>query len=161
MDNLTTANHMPIDPTTGLTLPCRTFYGSQELAKHRAMVALEQEILALKFDRFGWDRDKGTPAHNRVVMDWMNALCDFPLSEVQAACRAAVIERPNHMPNEGHIVGQIQEARAVRVAAYQRQLPQHEEPAVKHKTGTEESRKAFADSLLSGAFRFPQINGGE
>jgi hypothetical protein len=125
------------------------------------MVALEQEVLALKFDRFGWDRDKGTPAHNRVVTDWMNALCDFPLGEVQAACRAAVIERPNHMPNEGHIVGHIQKARAVRVAAYQRNLPKPDEPMTKNKAGNVEDRKAFAERLLSGAFRVPQTNGGD
>ena len=125
------------------------------------MIALEHEVLAKTVDRFGWDRDKGTPVHDRMVENFIEALSNFPLDEIKAAIKAAVIDRPNHMPNEGHIVGQIQKARAVRVAAYQRQLPQHEEPAVKYKTGTEESRKAFADSLLSGAFRFPQINGGD
>lgn len=71
------------------------------------MVAVELEVLAKKFDRFGWDRDRGSMAHDRTITDWMDALHDYPLDEIQAACRAAVINRPNSMPNEGHIIAAI------------------------------------------------------
>jgi hypothetical protein len=81
------------------------------LAKHKATLALELEVLAKKFDRFGWDRDRGTSAQDRLVMDWMDALQDYPLDEVKAACRRAVIERPDKMPNEGHILALIQTKR--------------------------------------------------
>lgn len=81
------------------------------------MVAVELEVLAKKFDRFGWERDRGSAAHDRMLVDWMNALQDFPLSEVQAACRAAVLANPNRMPNEGHVRAEIMRARSNRVAA--------------------------------------------
>jgi hypothetical protein len=107
----------PRDAATGLILPLRTFLGSQELAQHRAMVSIELEVLAKKFDRFGWDRDRGTMAQDRLISDWMDALQDFPLEEVKAACSAAVMADPKTMPNEGHIVMQIMKARATFIAA--------------------------------------------
>jgi hypothetical protein len=82
-------------------------------ADHRAMIAVELEVLAKKLDRFGWERDRNSPAHDRLLMDWMAALQDYPLDEVRAACRAAVQDRPNAMPNEGHIVAKINEARGL------------------------------------------------
>ncbi|AUQ74772.1 hypothetical protein [Phaeobacter piscinae] len=88
------------------------------------MVAVELEVLAKKFDRFGWERDRGSAAHDRMLVDWMNALQDFPLTEVQAACRAAVLSNPNKMPNEGHIRAEIIKARAKRVQPLPRPDPE-------------------------------------
>jgi hypothetical protein len=81
------------------------------------MVALELEVMAKKMDRFGWDRDRGSMAHDRIITDWMDALHDYPLDEVKAACRAAVIANPNKIPNEGHIVAEILKARRAYLAA--------------------------------------------
>lgn len=122
--NIATTGNLPKDDRTGLTLPLSKSLASPELDRHRAMVAVELEVLAKKFDRFGWDRDRGSMAHDRALTDWMTALQDYPLDEVQAACRAAVLANPNKMPNEGHVVGQINEARRRKVAA----LPKHPEP---------------------------------
>ena len=80
------------------------------------MVALELEIMAKKMDRFGWDRDRGSIAHDRAVSDWMDALQDFPLSEVQGACQAWVRDNSRRMPNEGDIRGIIMARRAKIVA---------------------------------------------
>lgn len=107
----------PRDTRTGLTLPLRTSLGSQDLARHRAMVALELEVMAKKFDRFGWDRDMGSPVHDRLITDWMDALCDFPLEEVKAACRAWVEANPRRMPNEGDIKALVMKGRARIVAS--------------------------------------------
>lgn len=82
------------------------------------MLGVELEVLAKKFDRFGWDRDRGSAVHDRQLEDWMDALQDYPLDEVQAACRAAVLSNPNKMPNEGHVKAEIIKARA-RVVAMQ------------------------------------------
>ena len=101
----------------GLTAPLRTLLDSRALAQHRAMVALEMEVLAKKFDRFGWDRDMGSPVHDRMLTDWMDALQDYPLDEVKAACVAAVLANPNKMPNEGHVRAQIMAQRAKVVAS--------------------------------------------
>lgn len=87
------------------------------MAKHRAMLAMECEYLAKKFDRFGWERERNTPAQDRQKLDFMDALQDFPLSEVQDACRAAVLANPNKMPNEGHVRAEVMKARSNRVAA--------------------------------------------
>lgn len=110
-DLATTSSTYP-KAQNGLILPLSKSLDSQGLAQHRAMVAVELEVLAKKMDRFGWERDRNSPAHDRIIVDWMDALQDFPLDEVRAACREAVRERPNSMPNEGHIVGQIMKARA-------------------------------------------------
>ena len=115
---------LPTDSKTGLTLPLSRSLGSQDLAKHRAMVAVEMEVLAKKFDRFGWERDRGSAAHDRMLVDWMDALQDYPLDEVKAACRAAVLSNPNKMPNEGHIRAEIVKARAKVVQSRPRPEPE-------------------------------------
>ena len=102
----------------GLTLPLSRSLGSQDLAHHRAMVAVELEVLAKKMDRFGWERDRNSPAHDRIIIDWMDALQDYPIEEIRAACRAAVMADPKSMPNEGHIIAQIMKARAVFVSSH-------------------------------------------
>ena len=117
-----------IDPATGLTLPLSKSLGSQELSKHRAMVAVELEVMAKKMDRFGWDRDRGTMAHDRLIVDWMEALQDYPLTEIQAACRSWVLNNSRKMPNEGDIVTLISKARASQVKAYKARQPVAPEP---------------------------------
>ncbi len=104
-------NGYPKDERTGLTLPLTRSLGSQELGEHRAMIAVELEVLAKKFDRFGWERDRGSLAHDRLMLDWMDALQDYPLDEVRAACKSAVIASPKNTPNEGDIVDELMEAR--------------------------------------------------
>lgn len=94
------------------------------------MVAVELEVLAKKFDRFGWERDRGSAAHDRMLIDWMNALQDFPLGEVQAACQAAVLANPNKMPNEGHVRAEIMKARAVRPRLVRSEPEAPKEPPV-------------------------------
>lgn len=118
-----TAGNLPKDEKTGMTLPLRTFLGSQELAKHRAMVAVELEVMAKKFDRFGWDRDRGSATHDRLIADWMDALQDYPLDEVQAACREWVKSNPRKMPNEGDILSKIQRRRNEAWQARKAQMP--------------------------------------
>ena len=85
------------------------------------MVALELEVMAKKMDRFGWDRDRGSMAHDRLVTDWMDALQDYQLEEVKAACVAWVREQPRKMPNEGDILALINRARAKIVQALPKQ----------------------------------------
>lgn len=97
---------------TGQTPPLKTSQDSRASAKHRAMVGFELEVLAKKFDRFGWNRDMGTPVHDRLITEWMDALQEFPLDEVRAACREAVLQNPNRMPNEGHVRAIILRRRA-------------------------------------------------
>ena len=106
------------------------------------MVGFELEVLAKKVDRFGWDRDRNSPAHDRMLTDWMLALQDFPLVEVQAACRAAVEANPNKMPNEGHVKSQILKARAKIVTRIDRPEP--------HKNFATPEAKARADEIMAG-----------
>lgn len=112
----------------GLTLPLSKSLGSQDLTAHRAMVALELEVLAKKLDRFGWERDRNSPAHDRLVIDWMDALQDFPLDEVRAACRAFIAKNPAKMPNEGHILAMIETARIAYLQEKARLSPPLPEP---------------------------------
>lgn len=129
---------IPRDQKTGLTLPLSRFLGSQDLAKHRAMVAFELEVIAKKLDRYGWERDRNTPAHDRLLTDWMDALCDFPLEEVRAACRAWVLDNPRKVPNEGDIHRQVMEARRRVVAS----LPKPNEPELVVVSAAQRARAA-------------------
>lgn len=102
----------------------RELLDSKGLAKHRAMVHLELEVLAKKFDRFGWDRDDGTAAQDRMILDWVDALQDYPLEEVQAACKAATLASPNRMPNEGHVLNEIRKARLATMQRHRARQPE-------------------------------------
>ena len=118
-----TTDSPPMDAKTGLTLPLSKHLGSRALAEHRAMLAMECEYLAKKFDRFGWERERNTSAQDRQKLDFMDALQDYPLAEVRAACKSAVLANPNKMPNEGHIRAQILTARAEIVARHPKAQP--------------------------------------
>lgn len=80
--------------------------------------------MAKKMDRFGWDRDRGTMAHDRIIQDWMDVLQDYPLPEVQDACRKWVSESPRRMPNEGDIKTLIAKARHEQWLARRANLPE-------------------------------------
>jgi hypothetical protein len=134
-----------VDQPTGLTRPLSKLLGSQELRKHRATVAIELEVMAKKLDRFGWDRDRGSLAHDRMVTDWMDALQDYPLDEIKAACRAHVLARPRVMPNEGDIVARIMAARAHAVAAFKALSPAPSEPP-RPRTTPEQAARILADA---------------
>lgn len=129
----------PKDAKTGLTLPLSKSLGSQDLALHRAKVAFELEVLAKKVDRFGWDRDRGTPAQDRLITDWMKVLQDYPIEEVQAACQKAIIADPKNCPNEGHIVRIITKQRGLSILGISKQ-----EPEAPKEEATPESRARVA-----------------
>lgn len=116
------------------------------------MVALELEVMAKKLDRFGWERDRGTAAHDRMVTDWMDALQDYPLDEVQAACRAHVLAKPRVMPNEGDIVVQIMDARRRHVAS----LPKPIEPAAVRKPVSKDEAAAILAKAGFSVRRVPE-----
>lgn len=116
------------------------------------MVALELQVLSKKFDRFGWDREQGSAAQDALIRDWIEALCDFPVDEVRAACRAAVLESPNKMPNEGHVRAKIMEARRKVVE----RLPKHQEPE-RAPQSAEERRRVSEEEM---AKNFPQLKRG-
>ena len=124
------------------------FLGSQDLGRHRALVAFELEVLAKKLDKFGWERDRGTLAHDRLMTDWMDALQDYPLSEVQTACKTCVIQQPSRMPNEGDVLAKIMDARRAAVSL----LPKQEVPETVRDLTSEERahRRAVATEILRG-----------
>ena len=109
------------------------------------MVALELEVLAKKYDRFGWDRDRNTPAHDRIVRDWMDALQDYPLDEVKEACRRMVLESPKHMPNEGHVISQLRVIRREKADRFKESTPPKLEPKRERVTAD------AADAILAEA----------
>lgn len=146
---LTTAR-FPTDQKTGLTLPLSKSLALPDLAKHRAMVAVELEVLAKKLDRFGWERDRNSPAHDRMLIDWMDALQDYPLDEIRAACREAVRARPNQMPNEGHILAEIMKARAAFVQLH-KPLPKPEPEPQREEVSPE--RKAEMNAYVQKTLR--------
>ena len=111
MQIATKPHNYPTDPKTGLTLPLTTFLGSQAIADHRATVAFELEVLCKKLDRFGWEKERGTAAQDRIITDWMDALQDYPLQEVQAACREWIETGTARAPTEGQIKALIMHGR--------------------------------------------------
>jgi hypothetical protein len=85
------------------------------------MICFELEVLAGKLDRFGWERNRGTPVQDRLMTDWMDALQEYPLSEVQQAIRDCLSADPGKMPNEWHVVTKIMEARRRHYASIPKQ----------------------------------------
>lgn len=154
---LQTTSDFPKDAATGLILPLSKSLDSRALAQHQAMIAFELEVLAKKTDRFGWERDRNSPAHDRLVMDWIAALQDYPLDEVRQACKAAVLADPKNMPNEGHIVAKIMAARAQFVASHKRLAPTKVDDRPLRVSDEERARRAaLAAELLGGSAKpFP------
>lgn len=118
------------------------------------MVAVELEVMAKKMDRFGWERDRGSMAHDRIISDWMDALQDYPLAEVQAACRKWVETNPRKMPNEGDIRNQIIAAREVMVERHKATLPP--KPEENRERATAEQRRNI---LQEAGFRLKRMGG--
>ena len=147
----TTSSKYP-KAANGLTLPLSKSLGSRDLQMHRASIAVELEVMSKKIDRFGWERDRGSMAHDRLLMDWMDALQDYPLAEIQAACREAIIANPNRAPNEGHIVGLMKAARAQHVAA----LPKPIEPQTERRKPSPEEANAILRAAGFTAKRMPE-----
>lgn len=92
------------------------------------MICLEVEVLAKKFDRFGWEKDRGTAVHDRLMADWMDALQDYPLDEVQQAFRECVKSSPRRMPNEGDVLHVIRGIRNAKAQRFKAQHPARPEP---------------------------------
>lgn len=123
---------------------------SRAFDKHRATVAFELEVLAKKVDRFGWDRDRETPAQDRLITDWMDALADFTLEEVKAACKQAILDNPNKCPNEGHVRRIIEKRRDAIAARFKEYTPPEEpKPA-----GTADSSAAIFKEVGFNPRRF-------
>ena len=125
-----------------LTPLLATSLDSQELAKHRALVAFELEVLAKKHDRFGWDRDRGTATQDRLITDWMNALQNYTLAEIQKACGEFTSEFPDKAPNEGHIRKIIIANRKKEI----RSLPKPPEPEREPAATKEQAAKILRDA---------------
>lgn len=118
------------------------------------MVAFELEVLAKHVDRFGWDRDRGTPAHDRMMKDWMEVLQDYPIQEIHDACIAAITARPNSIPNYGHVKAQIIAARQKASAAQPKPRP-HPKPY----TPPSNAQKAAANDMAREFARRAGIKG--
>lgn len=90
--------------------PLSALLGLQELDNHRALVAVEMEVLAVKVDRFGWNR-MSDAMKDRLISGRMNVLQDFHLGEIQDACAKSLGANPRKCPNEIEIKGLIDKAR--------------------------------------------------
>lgn len=84
--------------------------------------------MAKKMDRFGWEQDRGTAAHDRLMIDWMDALENYTLEEVKSACSRWVRYNPRKMPNEGDILNLMGIQRQEEIAEYKAKNPPPEEP---------------------------------
>ena len=118
-------------------------------------MALELEVLAKKFDRFGWERDRGTAAQDRLIADWMDALHDYPLDEVREACRRCVMQSPSRMPNEGHIAAAILDQRRLIAKPMPKRTPP--EPPKKPRM----SQEAAAEILARAGFSAKSFRDGD
>tara|TARA_R110000782_G_scaffold218427_1_gene305812 strand:- start:29073 stop:29468 length:396 start_codon:yes stop_codon:yes gene_type:complete len=112
------------------------------LERHKAHLGLELEVLSRKLDRFGWD-SMDAAIRTRLRSDWMNALADFTIDEVQEACRIALRNKAKDALNEETIAGIVLSSRARIVAA----LPKPAEQPTERKPIDKEA----ADRILAEA----------
>lgn len=156
MNQIARQQQPPIDPATGLTLPLSNSLDSQSLDRHRAMIGLELEVISEKMDRFGWDRNRGSATQARILTDWMDALQDYPLSEIREACKRHLIAEPKTIPNEGHIIRHLRAIRREKADRHRARRPEPE-PACGQRERV--SPDAAAKILEEAGFRprkFPQ-----
>jgi len=85
--------------------------GSQDFAEHQAQVSYELEVVSNKIDRFGWDRMK-SGMKDRLTLDWMQALDQFDIAEIKAACSEILRKKPKDVTNEQQVKSEIIAARA-------------------------------------------------
>lgn len=142
MGNEITVQGLP-KAANGLTLPLRTLLDSQALKAHRAMLAMELEVLAMKTDRFGWERERGNPIQDRLITDWMDTLQDYPLDEVQRGIVACLDAKPGKMPNERDVLFQVHKIRAKFLLAQPK--PQAPQDPDRRPATAEEARKIMED----------------
>lgn len=115
------------------------------LDRHRAALGIELEVVSVKADRFGWDR-MSNDLRMRLRQDWMDALQDFTLDEVRAACREALGGNARDAVNEEKVKALIIADRARRLAA----IPKPPEPETKTERPDAETRARIANELLAG-----------
>lgn len=100
---------LPVDEA-GIPKPLTQSLSQRDLEQHRAKVGMVCEMLSRKYDRFGWERmDSGMKA--LILTDFMDALQNYPLSEIREAARRCEARDPDRMPKESHIRREIQTAR--------------------------------------------------
>lgn len=120
-----------------------------ELERHRAALGLELEVMSRKLDRFGWDQMDPT-IRTRLRADWADALADFTIDEVQAACREALGGKPAEAMNEERIAGIVQRNRGRVVAS----LPKPAEPFREREPVDKGAAQAIVDAAGFGVKRF-------
>lgn len=152
MGNEITVQGLP-KAANGLTLPLRTSLDSQALKAHRAMLAMELEVLAMKTDRFGWERERGNPIQDRLITDWMDTLQDYPMDEVKAAIAACLDARQGKMPNERDVLFQVHKIRAAKM------IRPYSPPENVNPPPTEEEKARMNALLASAGFTPKRIKG--
>lgn len=103
------------------------------------------EVVSVKVDRFGWGQMNDT-LRKRLRQDWVDALQDFALVEVQDACKVALGGNPRDAVNEEKIKALVIADRARRLMA----IPKPPEPEQKPVKPDADTRARLAAELLSG-----------
>ena len=116
----------------------------QGLDHHRAALGIELEVTSAKVDRFGWGKMPDA-LRIRLRQDWMDALQDFTIDEVRAACREALAESPRDACNEEKIKALVIADRARRLAA----IPKPSAPDLTDRRPDAETRARQARELLA------------
>jgi hypothetical protein len=117
------------------------------------MLAVELEVMAVTFGKFGWGRDPENEIERRVILAWAENLCDYPIAEVQDACSEYVKSGAKTMPTYGHILDLINRAREVSVRAFKARLPLPQEPTSKVSEAELERRRALVAELTGKAVK--------
>lgn len=105
--------------------------------------------MARRYRPFGWERDRGTRAHDRLFINWITALQDYPIEESRAAIAVWVRDHPDKMPNEGHIYKLIQKTR--RQLSAQHKARSAPKPA-QARIVTDEMRRRADEVLVNAGF---------
>lgn len=126
-----------------------------DLERHKAALGLELEVLSRKLDRFGWD-SMDANIRTRLRADWMKALADFTIDEVQDACREALRNRAKDALNEETIAGIIQAKRAKIVAS----LPKPADDTYRARPDKPADEKARIAELVAEVGYAPKRFGG-
>lgn len=110
---------------------------------------MEMDVLSSKIDRYGWDR-MDAAIKDRLKKDWLEALIDFPIKEIQRGISDFMTERASKglavkAPSEFDVVSAIRKRRKAALASAPR--PPEPKKADGKATLPQDKRKELAREL--------------
>lgn len=123
--------------------------GSEELARHRTLLAFELEVVSQKVQRFGW-LDMAREVKDRLTQEWVDCLDPFPIAEVKRGISDCLDADHRKCPTEQAVRVAIQRHRAAAVRKAPKDTAEPQEATRDFSDEAVAARRALSAELLGG-----------